>query len=134
MGIYYSGVSRRYKTVDGANILFTNFWGKAPGFFCENTGRWEAFLTRSENTALDLRENTTYTYVMNVKDNAELAEYGEADVAVYTGQSTMTDGFWDNNIVGKVKKVGGRWRLVIDQRLVEARDARIAERQARYAA
>lgn len=133
MGIYYRGISKRFKTVDGANILFTNFWGKAPGLFCQNTGRWNAFLTRSENTALDLRE-CNYTYVMNVKDNAELAEYGEADVAVYSGQATMTDSFWDNNIVGKVKKVGGRWRLVIDQRLVEARDARIAERQACYVA
>jgi len=127
MGIYYRGISKRYKTVDGTNILFTNFWGKAPGLFCQNTGRWNAFLTRSENTALDLRESN-YTYVMNVKDNAELAECGEASVAVYSGQATMTDGFWDNNIVGKVKKVGGRWKLVINQRLVAAREARIAER------
>lgn len=133
MGIYYSGISKRYKTVDGANILFSNFWGKAPGMFCENTGRWDAFLTRSENTALDLRE-CNYTYVMHAKDNAELAKYGEADVAVWSGQATMTDGFWDNNVVGKVKKVGGRWKLMIDQRLVDSREARIAERNARFAA
>jgi len=133
MGIYYRGISKRVKTVDGANVLFSNFWGKAPGFFAENTGRWDAFLTRSENTAADLRE-CGYIYVTNAKDNAQLARYGEADVAIWSGQATMTDAFWDNNVVGKVKKVGGRWKLVIDQRLVDARETRIAERNARFAA
>ncbi len=135
MGIYYRGISVRHLRAGEDDILYTNFWGKAPGIFTENTGRWDAFLTRSGKAADKLAgPGWCPSYVAMCNDGAELRKYGEACVAVYNGQATMDDQFWDNNTVGTVKKVEGRWKLVIDQDLVAKRDARIAAREARFAA
>lgn len=123
MGVYYRAPSKRVMTANGANILYSNWYGKAPGIFAENTSKWDAFCTRADNTARHLRENTRYTYIMMAQDGAELREDGESAVAIYSGQAMLHDGFWDKNIVGKVKKVGGRWQLIINPERVAARKA-----------
>jgi len=125
MGVYYRSPSKRTICATGANVLYSNWYGKPPGIFAERTGKWDAFCTRAENTARELRENTRYSYVMMAKDGAELREDGESAVAVWTGQAMLHDGFWDKNIVGKVKKVNGRWTLVLDQKAVAARKAEL---------
>ena len=127
MGVYYRAPSKRVMTANGANILYSNWYGKPPGIFAERTGKWDAFCTRAGNTAQWLTENTTYSYVMMAQDGAELREDGESAVAVWTGQSMLHDGFWDKNIVGKVKKVNGRWTMVFNRKLMAERFQREQE-------
>lgn len=113
MGNYYRGISKRAATVDGTPVLFSNFFGKAPSPFSSAPCRtWEAFLTRSDNTARKLRETNEYDYVVNVQEKSQLEG---ATVAVYKGQAVMDDGFWDKQTIGTIVRKNGKLAIKLNQ-------------------
>ena len=114
MGVYYRSISTRSKTIDGVKIAFTNFYGKAPSVFSDNTSHWDRFCTRASNSAAAVRGQVEY--VTTAEPVGSMGKHDEFAVACWSGQSLLDDGFWDNNHVGVIRKVRGRWRLVLDQK------------------
>ena len=110
MGTYYRGISKRTLTVENEEIAFSNFHGKAPSLFSENTGAWNRFNTRSFNTA-DAMIGRVH-YVMMADSAKDMNELKEVPVAKWNGAGLMHDGYWDNNIVGKLVRHGRKWKIV----------------------
>ena len=110
MGNYFYSISRRTKTVNGVDIAFSNFYGKWPGFFAQNTAGWERFVTRAEMSAID-NSDAGIEYVMQCAPR-EIAKETSVPVAEWRGRALLDDGFWEKNIVGYVHRRGhGRYEL-----------------------
>ena len=110
MGNYFYSISKRTKTVNGVKIAFSNFYGKLPGLFAQNTAGWERFVTRAETSAIDMAD-AGIEYVMMCSPR-EIATYTSVPVAEWRGRALLDDGFWENNIVGYVHRRGnGRYEL-----------------------
>lgn len=99
MGIYYRGISKRTKEINGMKFAFATFHGKAPGLFSDYTGPWNRFLTRSTNTAEIMKDEVQYI-LMDDK------LYDGVPVAKWNGKAVMSDIYWDDNIIGSFIKVG----------------------------
>ena len=114
MGIYYSSVSKQTRNIDGVDVAFSNFYGKAPSLFSNGpaVGRWEAFCTRASDAAADLRyHRPDVKYVVYAK-SSELAQCSESVIAKWNGQNILDDSFWDNNSVGVVRRKGrGKYEI-----------------------
>lgn len=117
MGVYYSSISKRTKEIDGVEIAFTNFYGKAPPYFRESPS-WDRFCTRADNTAREMRGKVEY--VTTAHPVGSMGKYDEFAVARWDGHYLLHDGFWDDNHVGVIRKVNGRWTLELDQKKLAA--------------
>jgi len=114
MGVYYSSISKRTKNIDGIEVAFTNFYGKAPSVFAENTRRWNTFLTRAENTADEMKGKVKYAIA--AKDTAEIREYGYCDLYKWSGEYLLHDNFKDKNWCGAVFYIGyGKYEIVFGE-------------------
>lgn len=110
MGIYYSSISKRKKNIDGIEVAFMNFYGKAPSIFAESTRHWDAFTTRAANTADKMKD--TVKYVMGAKDAAEIRKYGYCDLYDWFGEYLLHDNFKDKNWCGAVFYLGrGKYEI-----------------------
>jgi hypothetical protein len=56
----------------------------------------------------------------------QVEEFGYSPVAFWNGERLMHDGFWDDNAVGYLVKVEGRYKLQLDASRVEAYNQRMA--------
>ena len=106
MGIYYSAISKRTKTIDGIKVAFKNFYGKRPIMWYNDTPNreWNSFCTRAESTAKEMKD--VVKYVMSAKDVSVITKCGYVPIAKWDGDIFLHDGFWDDKTVGIVYKSG----------------------------
>jgi len=114
MGIYYSAISRRTTIIQGVEIAYTNFWGKAPSMFSGPNRFWESFCTRAANTRDLMLEEYPYITLVTDARPGQLARYSEHAVARWHGQCLLDDAFWDTNTVARILRTG-HGRYILDQ-------------------
>ena len=116
MGIYYSSISKRTKTIDGIKVAFKNFYGKRPVMWYTDTPNrsWNSFCTRAHNTAKEMKD--TVEYVMSAKDVSVIAECGYVPIAKWNGRVMLDDRFWDDNTVGIVYKSGQSLKIAFGEK------------------
>lgn len=117
MGVYYSSISKRTRMVEGVEIAYSNFYGKAPPYYVDNSKSWNSFCTRAFNTARAMKDKVKYVMYGDAKT---LSKYGEAELAEWNGTDLLHDGFWDAKRIGKVKR-GPNGRYYIEKDKVDER-------------
>lgn len=112
MGIYYSAISRRTTNIQGIEIAYTCFHGKAPGMFSGTNRFWEAFCTRAENTREWMLEQRPYITLVTDAQPGQLAQSTEHALARWRGEYLLDDAFWEQNTVARILRAGrGRYRI-----------------------
>ena len=110
MGVYYRGVRKPIKNVQGFRVASTKFYGKAPSFFASG-GNWErtwnAFLTVTDRIYEEIKND--YDYVVSSWEDG-------AFVLLKSNSGLISDMTIDRYIVGNLRNVstGKRAKWVID--------------------
>lgn len=105
MGVYYHSLSKTVTNINGERVIRTNFVGKRPSLFDEYSQYWMAAETRGMNAAAIHKDNgeTLVAY------SGKLCEGNP--VCKWKGAAMIHDAYIDENTIGHLRKVKGRWTI-----------------------